>query len=176
MNEKCRDPCPGSCGLNAQCEVINHTPICSCLDQYTGDPFTNCYPKPPPRKTHNSKVNFHSIYSTILFINSAREPPRDDPCNPSPCGSNAQCSNGVCTCIPEYQGDPYQACRPECVLNTDCPRDKACVRNKCINPCPGTCGQNAICDVINHIPMCSCPQGMTGNAFANCIPFQCMYL
>jgi hypothetical protein len=106
----------------------------------------------------------------------AREPPRDDPCNPSPCGPNAQCSNGICTCLPEYQGDPYTMCRPECVINNDCPRDKACFNNKCKNPCPGPCGQNAICDVINHISMCSCPPGMSGNAFVQCSPYQCMYL
>lgn len=107
---------------------------------------------------------------------SASPEVKDDPCNPSPCGSNAQCSNGECTCLPEYQGDPYRGCRPECVLNSDCPRDKACSRNKCVDPCPGTCGQNAICEVINHIPMCSCPQGMSGNAFISCNPYQCMYL
>jgi hypothetical protein len=101
--------------------------------------------------------------------------PQDDPCYPSPCGPNAQCNEGICTCLPEYQGDPYRGCRPECVLNSDCPRDKACIRNKCTDPCPGTCGQNAICDVINHIPMCSCPVGMAGNAFIECRPFKSMY-
>lgn len=91
-----------------------------------------------------------------------------DPCNPSPCGANAECNNGICTCFPEYQGDPYRGCRPECVLNTDCPRERACVRNKCIDPCIGTCGQNALCTVYNHIPMCSCNPGFTGNAFILC--------
>lgn len=105
-------------------------------------------------------------------LSAAKEPVFDDPCNPSPCGSNAQCANGICTCLPEYQGDPYAGCRPECVINNDCSRDKACIRNKCVDPCPGTCGQSAICDVINHVPMCSCPQGTTGNAFVNCSPYQ----
>ncbi len=108
-------------------------------------------------------------------LSSGKEPVFDDPCNPSPCGSNAQCANGICTCLPEYQGDPYAGCRPECVINNDCPRDKACIRNKCKDPCPGTCGQTAICDVINHIPMCSCPQGTTGKAFVNCSPYQSMF-
>lgn len=93
---------------------------------------------------------------------------RSDPCNPSPCGPNAQCHEGQCTCLPEYQGDPYRGCRPECVLSSDCTRDKACIRNKCTDPCSGTCGQSAECSVINHIPMCSCPQGFTGNAFLVC--------
>lgn len=78
--------------------------------------------------------------------------------------------NGICTCLPEYKGDPYLGCRPECLLNSDCQREKACLRSKCINPCPGTCAQNAICEVLNHIPMCSCPGGMEGNAFVQCRP------
>lgn len=98
------------------------------------------------------------------------EPVQDDPCNPSPCGTNARCDNGVCICLAEYQGDPYVGCRPECVLNNDCPRDRACIRNKCQDPCPGTCGQNAQCAVINHIPTCTCIQGYIGNAFVTCSP------
>lgn len=106
----------------------------------------------------------------VRFILAA-DPIPTDPCNPSPCGPNAQCSgDGVCTCLPEYQGDPYVGCRPECVVSADCARDKACMRNKCGDPCPGTCGQSAICDVINHIPMCNCPPGYTGNAFVECRP------
>ncbi|PSN29200.1 hypothetical protein C0J52_26427, partial [Blattella germanica] len=148
IRERCQDPCPGSCGVGAQCSVINHTPVCTCPEGFTGDPFSNCVPRPPP----------------------PQPPPPSDPCNPSPCGSNAQCNNGICTCLPEYQGDPYAGCRPECVLSTDCPRNRACIRNKCTDPCPGTCGQGAICDVVNHIPICSCPQGMSGNPFVECRP------
>lgn len=98
----------------------------------------------------------------------SEQPVETDPCNPSPCGPNAKCDNGICTCIPEYQGDPYNGCRPECVLSNDCPRDKACIRNKCIDPCPGTCGQNAECAVVNHVPICTCIPGYEGNAFIIC--------
>ncbi|KAJ8938421.1 hypothetical protein NQ318_004707, partial [Aromia moschata] len=145
IREKCVDPCPGSCGALALCSVINHTPVCTCPEGYTGDPFSYCQVKPPEVK-----------------------PPAPDPCNPSPCGSNAQCDDGTCTCLPEYQGDPYRGCRPECVLNSDCSRELACIRNKCKDPCPGTCGQNAQCAVINHIPTCSCDEGFRGNAFVLC--------
>lgn len=41
-NQKCIDPCAGICGINANCQVINHSPICSCQLGYTGDPFTRC--------------------------------------------------------------------------------------------------------------------------------------
>lgn len=91
-----------------------------------------------------------------------------DPCNPSPCGANAECSNGACSCLPDYLGNPYELCQPECVINDHCPFNRACVRNKCVDPCIGTCGQNAVCDVSNHVPMCSCPAGMSGNAFVLC--------
>lgn len=94
------------------------------------------------------------------------------PCNPSPCGANAICKElngaGSCTCLPEYLGDPYTGCRPECVMNTDCPRNKACINNKCLNPCPGTCGLNAECTVNKHTPICNCLPGYTGNPLQSC--------
>lgn len=112
-----------------------------------------------------------TTHSEPLFFLAQQPVEASDPCNPSPCGSNAVCNDGVCSCLPEFQGDPYSGCRPECVLNTDCPRNRACIRNKCTDPCPGTCGQDAQCSVVNHIPMCTCPQGMSGNPFIQCRPF-----
>lgn len=50
MNEKCRDPCQGSCSITSLCTVYNHVPVCTCPEQYTGDPFSNCYPAPRPSK------------------------------------------------------------------------------------------------------------------------------
>lgn len=102
-------------------------------------------------------------------------PPTDEPrnpCNPSPCGSNSICKErngaGSCACLPDYFGDPYSGCRPECVTNNDCPRDKACANNKCKDPCPGVCGLNAECRVVNHSPSCSCITGYTGNPSNAC--------
>lgn len=46
VNQKCQDPCPGSCGRNSNCRVIKHNPICSCKNGYTGDPFTVCFQTP----------------------------------------------------------------------------------------------------------------------------------
>lgn len=95
-----------------------------------------------------------------------------EPCNPSPCGANALCKElngaGSCTCLPEYYGDPYTGCRPECVTNNDCPSNRACSNNKCKDPCPGVCGQNAICHVSKHAPSCTCLEGYTGNPFDAC--------
>lgn len=149
VNQRCVDPCPGACGLNARCDVLNHVPSCSCPEGYLGDPFYRCYPAPAPPPTPVTVV-------------------ADDPCQPSPCGPNAQCSNGVCICLPLYQGDPYVGCRPECVLSTECPWDKACIRNRCLDPCPGTCGSGATCQVHNHVAMCQCSAGYQGNPFVLC--------
>ncbi|CAH2015289.1 unnamed protein product [Acanthoscelides obtectus] len=144
INEKCKDPCPGSCGIGAVCEVRNHNPNCACPPGYSGDAFVTCIYVPP------------------------QLPAPKDPCHPNPCGPNARCNDGTCTCLPEYQGDPYRECRPECVLNSDCPRDKACINRKCKDPCPGICGQNAECTVFNHVPSCNCLQEYSGNPFVLC--------
>lgn len=171
--EKCRDPCQGSCSVTSLCTVYNHVPVCTCPEQYTGDPFSNCYPAPSPSKKFKKKLRTCKRFAkNHTFIRFTAEPTVVDPCASSPCGPNTQCNDGVCTCLVEYQGDPYVGCRPECVLNTDCPQNRACVRNKCVNPCPGICGRNAECLVYNHIPMCTCPSGMIGNAFVQCIVFQ----
>jgi len=151
INEKCRDPCPGSCGSNAQCRVVSHAPNCQCVPGYNGDPFTQCSPIP-----------------AIPYD----EP--STPCTPSPCGSNAVCREqngaGACSCFDDYIGNPYEGCRPECVQNSDCPSNQACVNNKCKDPCPGTCGRNAECRVIAHLPNCACLPGMTGDAYSYCSP------
>lgn len=95
-----------------------------------------------------------------------------NPCQPNPCGPFSQCreynNQPVCSCIPEYLGTP-PACHPECVMSSDCPSNKACSNQKCINPCEGACGFAAHCQVINHNPICICPSEMTGDPFTRCI-------
>jgi hypothetical protein len=39
---KCKDPCPGVCGVNTYCSVINHTPMCHCNEGFNGNPFESC--------------------------------------------------------------------------------------------------------------------------------------
>jgi len=55
------------------------------------------------------------------------------------------------------------------MVSSECAQDKACVKQKCIDPCPGTCGSNARCQVVNHNPICSCPPGYNGDPFVRCI-------
>lgn len=94
-----------------------------------------------------------------------------NPCLPSPCGPFSECkeNNGIpsCTCLDNYLGSPPN-CRPECVISADCSSNLACIHNKCINPCPGSCGINAQCLVKNHTPICTCLENFVGDAFTEC--------
>lgn len=178
INEKCRYPCPGSCGSRATCFVLKHSPVCQCDPGYTGDPFAGCSIIP----SNIVCLNDFCLYFTYQFLVGPIPDNKINPCNPSPCGANAVCKErnnaGSCICLPEYFGDPYTGCRPECILNTDCPRDKSCVNNKCKDPCPGMCGLYSECRVNNHAPACFCMEGYIGNPIVAChIPVidHCMY-
>lgn len=96
-----------------------------------------------------------------------------NPCSPSPCGPSSVCreinEQPVCSCVAGYLGVP-PACRPECTVSSDCPLTEACSNQKCANPCPGTCGFRAVCNVVNHNPICSCLPGHTGDPFVQCSP------
>lgn len=110
--------------------MINHNPICSCATGFTGDPFTRCYAEVIERDP----------------------PPKVNPCHPSPCGPNTECKVvhdlPVCSCLANYIGSPPN-CRPECTINPECPRDKACLRQKCVDPCPGVCGGNILIEFFS---------------------------
>jgi hypothetical protein len=99
--------------------------------------------------------------------------PAENPCVPSPCGPNSQCrvvgSHSACSCLPNYIGRPPN-CRPECVINAECASNLACRNERCVDPCPGSCGSYAKCTVVNHNPMCTCFPGYTGDATRGCSP------
>ena len=113
------------------------------------------------------------FYVLTKFIKySAIEPVESDPCDPNPCGQNSNPPRSIgdrcqCSCLPEMIGSPPN-CRPECVVNSDCPSDKACINRKCQDPCPGLCGINANCNVRNHVPICICIPGYVGDPFSQC--------
>lgn len=78
----------------------------------------------------------------------------------------------MCSCLSGYIGTP-PTCRPECSIDSDCSPNRACSNQKCRDPCPGACGENAQCHTISHRPHCHCPPGFTGNAFSRCYVQQC---
>lgn len=66
INERCRDPCPGACGINAVCNVFNHIAQCTCIDQYTGDPFLQCHFKTEGKIFISKKVVLQLISYTFF--------------------------------------------------------------------------------------------------------------
>ncbi|XP_070504561.1 neurogenic locus notch homolog protein 3 isoform X3 [Chironomus tepperi] len=145
----CKNPCDGACGVNANCVLRGLTPICSCPRDMTGDPFISCRPFVP-----------------------------EDLCRPNPCGNNAICTPGhdntgkerpVCSCPPGYTGNALRSCqRGECLANEECPDNRACINYACVDPCIGKCGLNAVCSPKNHLAVCTCPNGFSGDAKVSC--------
>ena len=88
------------------------------------------------------------------------------PCFPNPCGENASCKKhpkkdhaAACVCMKGYFGDPFTLCQPECTQDNDCPTNRACRNQKCVDTCPGFCGDNAFCTILNHVQSCDCLEG-----------------
>lgn len=61
--------------------------------------------------------------------------------------------------------------RSECLSDGECRGHLTCRNGRCIDPCSGTCGINADCQTRNHVPVCNCPPGYTGNPFSSCRRF-----
>lgn len=177
IRSRCQDPCPGSCATNAECQVVNHLPSCTCFPGYTGQPYQFCQ----PMTVGPSEQPFpFLILPMIVFLETSTTnlpfvviEDRGDPCSPSPCGPNSRCQvvndQAVCSCLPEYTGSP-PGCRPECVVSSECSSNLACINQKCRNPCPGPCGIAAECNVIHHSPICACRAKYTGDPFTRCFP------
>ncbi|KAK0080812.1 hypothetical protein PV325_013287 [Microctonus aethiopoides] len=105
LTEVCRNPCPGSCGIDASCHVINHTLSCICPDCYEGDAYEQCTPLQKKQK---------------------------------------------------------------CKENKDCSKIHQCINKECNNPCPGSCGIEALCYVTNQTISCECPRCYGGNPYEKC--------
>lgn len=105
----------------------------------------------------------------FLLLGPIEKP--SDPCLPSPCGPYSVCraNNGhaTCSCQEQYFGSPPN-CRPECMVSSDCMPNRACINQKCVDPCIGACGVNAKCTVVNHNALCSCPRNYIGDPFVSC--------
>ena len=117
-------------------------------------------------------LNLSFLTNHFRQFSEPKPPPiKPGSCYPNPCGPYSICTvqgpRPVCECQPGYFGKPPN-CQPECLKNSDCTLDKACINQKCQDPCPGVCGANALCQVVNHNPICSCPPGYNGDPFNYC--------
>lgn len=120
-------------------------------------------------------VSYIDVYIISAIIIGSDNTTVQQPCSPNPCDPNAPCDTygnqfAICdACVgPNAMNNP--ACRPECVFNSECALNKACLRNKCVDPCPGSCGVNAVCSVYHHDPICHCIEGFEGNPYEHCKP------
>eukprot|EP00091_Calanus_sinicus_P019677 TRINITY_DN501_c0_g2_i4.p1 TRINITY_DN501_c0_g2~~TRINITY_DN501_c0_g2_i4.p1 ORF type:complete len:367 (-),score=92.21 TRINITY_DN501_c0_g2_i4:358-1458(-) len=190
------DPCdPTPCGPNTECNVNRlGNPVCTCLSGYSPQPdtITGCGKiearTPPPDPCFpspcgpNTRCDVNRLGNPVCkciagyvpmpdTITGCKEKP--DPCNPNPCGPNAECiptgSTATCKCPAGFQGDPFVSCKKgECEYDHECSHSLACFNFNCRDPCIGTCGQNALCEVRDHRPICSCQKGFRGDPLIAC--------
>ncbi|CAB4059878.1 unnamed protein product [Lepeophtheirus salmonis] len=172
-NTMCINPCAedSPCAPTANCQVINHNPVCTCPNGYIGSPTTVCRPPPKPECTSDPECPDH-----LACVNQKCQ----NPCSRSTCGINAQCRvqrhRAICSCLDGYIGDPYSVCEePGCKSDFECPNTQSCINRECQNPCLfEQCGQNADCSPKNHRAMCSCIKGHKGDPYSFCRPYECL--
>lgn len=101
-DKTCKNPClePGTCGINAQCRIVNRQAQCQCVPGYFGNPSVEC------------KLG------------------GDAACLKNPCGINARCrdmpdATYECSCPPNCIGDANKNCVCEIKLINLC-KEKHC--------------------------------------------------
>ena len=141
----CVDAClVTKCGPNARCQTLLHAAKCICLLGYTGNPDISCSPsesyQDPQSYTEYSFLLL--LHVTLSFFSSLADLPV------SPVVSVG------------------------CEVDDDCPDYTACRNRQCINPCArdDPCAKSAICRVVNHNAVCTCPNGFIGSPHTKCTP------
>ena len=132
------------CGRNTDCKISEEvTAICTCKPNFLGNPLTvqygsdcqtrdqicsvcgrntKCELNEDAEAICKCKPNFKGELLLVKFGGDCTEdrdssPPSttEDPCEPNPCGVNAQCRsrNGVavCLCPSGFKGDPLNSCQ-----------------------------------------------------------------
>lgn len=185
FNGRCENPCAKSnvCLPDQVCTVIDTLPVrtmmCRCDNDMIVDGSGRCVAikqNEPACRTDNECADTELCDRGVCVV----------ACRVQNCGINAQCLSShhraVCTCAPGYEGNPHIQCssmpkspeRPvaaECYKNDDCPFDRKCINELCLNPCVGdNCGRGAYCNPVNHEAVCKCPPGYNGNPQVGCTP------
>ncbi|KAK9880680.1 hypothetical protein WA026_011916 [Henosepilachna vigintioctopunctata] len=168
---ECQNPCLGACGIDAICHIEGVKAVCTCPNEYTGDPLVKCR-RMNCRHDHQCKCTAdHDCPETLSCVNQICV----DLCLlGKKCGRNALCQmrkhKAICICSPGLTGDPLVNCEPPCYSQNDCPKNFACKNNICVDICKKfpKCGRNAMCKVMNNNAVCLCAPGFTGNPFKHC--------
>ena len=173
INNKCEDidEClQEPCHESAICKNAPGNFICTCPEGLVGDPIRGgC------RKAGECFSDVDCPDSAVCENSKCKNPCEST----NVCGTDAICRTAshtvTCRCPQNTKGDPKVACqRIECSDNNECAASKSCVNSKCVDPCslPNACGQNANCITDNHVGVCSCLPGTTGNPLLGCVQIQ----
>ena len=79
----------------------------------------------------------------------------------------------ICECPDGYVTDEKSGCKTLSPLVSGCERDDecadktACINALCRDPC--ACGSHAVCEIVNHRPVCICEKGFYGNPEVSCV-------
>lgn len=178
---KCKPVCSEfHCPPNSICNAKQHFGECECLAGYSGnvnDRF-GCRSDLQLECTSNAQCAESEMCIKQQGINKCVPA-----CSSIKCGNNARCvtNNHIaqCQCFKEgFIGDPYdpKGCeKVPCVYNEDCNSTQLCDRmsHQCINIClEDSCGDNAVCLVVNRKPTCQCPDNFRANPLpeVECVP------
>ena len=148
LNNHCRDPCIGVCGINAECTVRNHNPICGCLESYTGDPFIRCTPIPITTTTTTKRP--------IIFDTPTPTYP------PAPPPATEESPSIIFKPIFPTKDAPTLTLSPIGITPTQRPM---------VDPCgQKPCGINANCKTNGFDHRCECKFDYVGNPYVSCGP------
>lgn len=171
VNGRCEDidECLNNpCHPTASCQNIPGTFACACPEGLLGDPTIGC-------RAPGECFTENDCPTTAVCENGRCR----NPCENDVCGENAVCSvvnhQKTCECAPNSRGDPLVKCtKIECNDKEDCSSDRTCVDFKCVDPCSleNICGKNSKCVTEQHLGVCSCPPGTTGNPQLGCVSIQ----
>ena len=170
VNQLCLDMCyPGLCGEIADCETIQHRPVCTCPPGTTGNPTIKC-----------SAMMSDQPYTQKPPISELQIPIQDDPLKPIhiPASTNLPpisiSSKPIVELLPPVTAPPpiIPTVLIACSNNDDCDRDNSCINMNCYNACSlGICGEDSNCVTNEHRPVCLCPPGSTGNPQIKCTAY-----
>ena len=164
VNKMCKDPC--DCGDNADCEIVNHRPVCTCQVGFQGNPDIGCFPIgcQVDNDCEDDKACYEGVCANPCLVND-------------PCAANAECyasrHKAFCRCPSGLKGDGFSECiYVGCRINSECPFDRGCINTQCVDPCiyEDPCSPSAECVNIDHEPKCRCPAGFTGDPKIRCVP------
>jgi hypothetical protein len=195
VNNKCQDPCTleGSCGPNAICSCKDHRTVCTCPENFEGNPTPDEGCIRIPLSCQNEKT---CIAGHTCFKNQCSLQCQDN----SVCAVGERCSDNVCVkvCYGDSNCLPGEVClrgvcEPGCAADSDCRTSQICIKGQCkcglgfigtpqgcqdINECEDRpCHHSAVCQNLQGSYKCICPEGTVGDPFIEpgcLLPNQCV--